>query len=339
MEFFVLIFVVVAFALWAINVASRSAADKSAAARLRALSMANVDAMSGIEFEHYAAALLANEGFTDVQVTRASGDNGVDIMATRSEKRYAIQAKRYKGTVSRRAVSDAVAGMLPYGCNACMVITSGHLSPKAMNFARAHQCEIVDRDVLVDWVMRFRQEGPLTQHDGSGGRPTESTNHLSPQARVGAISPTGSIDLMAECGDGRGKPVPAEIVAEIKQYAHSRHPSDYSTAAYVVREALNDYRVLRELTSQYMPQEVYQHVVANAAESHPADYSTQLYVVKEQLESYRALQQLEAGVMPPAVVRQVIAEAEENHPFDFSTQLYVMNDQIRSYAELEKIGQ
>jgi restriction system protein len=337
MEVFVSIFAVVAFALWAMSVASRSAADELAAARLRALSMANVDALNGIEFEHYAAALLVNEGFTDVQVTRASGDNGVDIMATRSEKRYAIQAKRYKGTVSRRAVSDAVAGMLPYGCNACMVITSGHLSPKAMDFARAHQCEIVDRDVLADWVMRFRREEPLTQHSGSG-RPTESTYLPNTPAPAGAGSATGSIDVTAEPGAASVTPVATEVMAEIKQYARSQHPNDYSTAAYVVQEALNDYRALRDLASPYMPQEVYERVVANAAESHPADYSTQLYVVKDQLESYRALQQLEAGLMPPSVVQQVAAEAEENHPYDFSTQLYVMNDQIRSYAELEQIG-
>ncbi|NHZ32944.1 restriction endonuclease [Massilia rubra] len=337
MEVLVLILAVVTFALWAMSVASRSAADELAAARLRALSMANVDAMNGIEFEHYAAALLANEGFTDVQVTRASGDNGVDIMATRGEKRYAIQAKRYKGTVSRRAVSDAVAGMLPYGCNACMVITSGHLSPKAMDFARAHQCEIVDRDVLADWVMRFRREEPLTQYGGSG-QPTEPTYHPDTQARAGAVSVTGSIDVTAGRGAASATPVPAAVMTEIKQYARSQHPTDYSTAAYVVREAINDYRALRELAAPYMPHEVYQRVVANAAESHPADYSTQLYVVKDQLESYRALQQLEASPTPPAVVRQVTAEAEENHPDDFSTQIYVMNDQIRSYVELQQIG-
>jgi HJR/Mrr/RecB family endonuclease len=124
--------------------------------RLQALSMSNVDQMRGIDFELYAAALLENEGFTDVRVTRASGDNGVDIIASRGERQYAIQAKRYKGTVSRRAVSDAVAGMVPYHCNACMVITSGRLSPKSRDFARLHGCEIVDRDVLADWIRRFQ---------------------------------------------------------------------------------------------------------------------------------------------------------------------------------------
>jgi restriction system protein len=337
MEIFVSILAVVGFALWVMSVASRSATDELAAARLRALSMANVDAMNGIEFEHYAAALLANEGFTDVQVTRASGDNGVDIMATLGEKRYAIQAKRYKGTVSRRAVSDAVAGMLPYGCNACMVITSGYLSAKAMDFARTHQCTIVDRDVLANWVIRFRREEPLTQ-DEDNGRPTESTYLPGTQALASAVSATRSIDVTTERGVANATSVPAEVVAEIKQYARSQYPNDYSTAAYVVREALNDYRTLRELAAPYMPNEVYQHVVANAAESHLADYSTQLYVVKDQLESYRALQQLEAGLMSPAVLRQVAAEAEENHPYDFSTQLYVITDQIRSYAELEQIG-
>ena len=337
MEVFVLIIAGVVFALWALSVSSRSAEDELAAARLRALSMANVDAMNGIEFEHYAAALLANEGFREVRVTRASGDNGVDITATRGEKRYAIQAKRYKGTVSRRAVSDAVAGMLPYGCNASMVITSGRLSTKAMDFARSHQCEIVDRDMLANWVMRFRSEEPLPQCGGND-RPAGPTYLSDTNTHGRVISAAGSIDVPPDRGSASATTVSAAVMAEIKRYASSQHPTDYSTAAYVVREALNDYRALCELAAPNMPHDMYQRVLANAAESHPADYSTQLYVVKEQLESYRALQKLDASPMPLAVVRQVTAEAEENHPYDFSTQLYVLNDQVRSYAELQQIG-
>ena len=40
-----------------------------------------MDEMEGHEFEYFCADLLENQGFTDVEVTRGSGDFGVDILA------------------------------------------------------------------------------------------------------------------------------------------------------------------------------------------------------------------------------------------------------------------
>lgn len=87
-------------------------------ARLRAISIAQVDSMDGLSFEHYIAWLLRQHGWERVEVTRGSGDFGADILATKNGLRYAIQVKRHSGKVSRRAVSDAVAakGLLWLRC-------------------------------------------------------------------------------------------------------------------------------------------------------------------------------------------------------------------------------
>lgn len=98
--------------------------DKAEDARIRELTLSQVDSMDGHTFEHYVSRLLVNEGYSKVEVTQGSSDYGVDILATKKDVRYAIQVKRQKAPVSRSAVSDAVAGMKYYSCNAAMVVTN-----------------------------------------------------------------------------------------------------------------------------------------------------------------------------------------------------------------------
>lgn len=314
---------------------------QQASNRLRALSIAQVDTMTGIEFEHYAAALLGNEGFKNVKVTPPSGDNGVDIVAERAGRRYAIQAKRYKGTVSRRAVSDAVAGMRPYNCNACMVITSGHLSTKALAFAANHNCEVVDRDLLADWIMRFQTSEahstctailPDGRARDDKGKEEHGAQHAQTEDRGEAHTSGEGVRQ-----DEKGLIAP-EVICQIKDYAGKRYHGDYSTIEYVVREQINNYRALRALAPNDIRVETFAEILSAAATAHPADYSTQLYVVNDGLAAFRSLQQLDIPGVPAATLRDIIARAAESHPYDFSTQLYVVQDQARAFTALERMG-
>lgn len=119
--------------------------------KMAALTVANVDAMTGTEFEHYLRWLLSCRGFA-VDTTPATGDLGVDLVATARGARIAIQAKRQRRPVSRRAVSDAVAGMAHYRCTQAMVITNGDYTAGAVTLARSTGCVLVDRVQLARWV-------------------------------------------------------------------------------------------------------------------------------------------------------------------------------------------
>ncbi len=123
--------------------------------RLHALQLADIDRMDGHTFEQYVARLLNAQGY-QVMHTGHSGDLGVDIVAQQSALKYAIQVKRQKDAVSRRAVSDAVAGMAQYGCNAAMVVTSGYFTPGAKELARSNRCVLIDRDKLAEWILEFQ---------------------------------------------------------------------------------------------------------------------------------------------------------------------------------------
>lgn len=125
------------------------------ARRVNVLKQSAIDRLDGAAFEAYIERLLQQRGYR-VQRTGKSGDLGVDLIAEKSPYRFAIQVKRQSQPVSRRAVSDAVAGKAQYSCNAAMVITNNLFSPGAQELARANGCKLVDRNVLADWMLETR---------------------------------------------------------------------------------------------------------------------------------------------------------------------------------------
>jgi HJR/Mrr/RecB family endonuclease len=123
--------------------------------RFRAIQIANIDSMTGMEFERYLRKLLTSQGYS-VSITPGSGDLGVDLIAARGVDRIAIQVKRYNSKVSRRAISDAVAGMHHYKCNQAMVITNNTFTPGALTLARSTGCALIDRNTLSQWIVQLQ---------------------------------------------------------------------------------------------------------------------------------------------------------------------------------------
>lgn len=123
--------------------------------RFRAIRIANIDSMTGTEFEGYLRRLLNSRGYS-VTMAGGSGDLGVDLIASRGSERVAIQVKRYSSAVSRRAISDAVAAMQHYRCNRAMVVTNSHFTPGALMLARSTNCTLVDRDTLGEWIVELQ---------------------------------------------------------------------------------------------------------------------------------------------------------------------------------------
>ncbi len=133
--------------------------------RIRALDISRVDLMSGREFENYVARLLQHQG-KRVQFTPDSGDLGVDLIAVSNGTRTAIQCKRHGKSVSRRAISDAVAGKTYYKCSEAQVVTNSLFTKGARTLAQSNGCELVDRSKLTDWILDFQgKQASETQHD------------------------------------------------------------------------------------------------------------------------------------------------------------------------------
>lgn len=125
--------------------------------KLHSYNISNIDDMEGIEFEEYVAKLLKNEGYSKIEVTKGSGDFGVDVLCFLDDESYAIQVKRYEKHVSRTAVSDAISGKDFYECDRAMVITNSYFTKGAKEMAESLDCKLVDKDILIDWIYRFNK--------------------------------------------------------------------------------------------------------------------------------------------------------------------------------------
>lgn len=123
--------------------------------RIRALSTAEIDTMSGAEFERYLVRLLTFHGYA-VTHTGAAGDQGCDLLLVKDGCRVACQAKRYRKRVTNDAVAEAVASKAYHACDEAMVITSSDFTKSARDLAKANNCRLIDREELAGMISRFQ---------------------------------------------------------------------------------------------------------------------------------------------------------------------------------------
>lgn len=107
-----------------------------------------MDLMEGHEFEYYCAELLKKSGFQEVEVTRGSGDYGIDILAEKDGVTYAIQCKRYNAPVGVKAVQEAYAGRDYYDRMVGAVLTNQYFTQPAVEAARKLKILLWDRGYL-----------------------------------------------------------------------------------------------------------------------------------------------------------------------------------------------
>ena len=106
------------------------------------------DRMDGHTFEHYCAGLLRRNGFHHVEVTRGSGDQGIDILAWKHRKKYGIQCKCYSYYLGNKAIQEAYAGMKFYECDVAAVLTNQYFTNSAVALAGKTDVLLWDRAVL-----------------------------------------------------------------------------------------------------------------------------------------------------------------------------------------------
>ena len=114
----------------------------------------DIDLMSGSEFEHFVADLFTKMGYK-TYVTKASNDQGIDVIAENNDIKVAIQAKCYSGIVGNHAIMEAVGGMKYYKANKCMVVTNRNFTKSAIELARANNVELWNRKTLEEKIREY----------------------------------------------------------------------------------------------------------------------------------------------------------------------------------------
>lgn len=133
----------------------------------KTFSMKNIDGMDGHDFEYVCADILRAKGFQNVTVTRGSGDQGVDVIAEQSGIKYAVQCKRFSGSVGNKAVQEVHFGKTYYHCHVAIVMTNSYFTKSAKDAASESNTILWDRDDLMPYFEEYiksrnpEQEAPL----------------------------------------------------------------------------------------------------------------------------------------------------------------------------------
>lgn len=117
--------------------------------------LSRVDRMDGHSFEIWCADLLDKIGYTDVQITPGSGDQGVDIICERNGKKYAIQCKCYHSDLGNKPIQEVTAGRIFYDCDYGIVMTNMHFTQGAIELANKVGISLCDRDTLINMLSEY----------------------------------------------------------------------------------------------------------------------------------------------------------------------------------------
>lgn len=110
--------------------------------------IADIDHMSGVEFEQRLVVLFWDLGYA-VETTPPSGDYGADLIVSQSGTRMIVQAKRSSRTVGVKAVQEVVGALQFYGGTVALVVTNAQFSSNAQTMASRLGVILWDRAYLV----------------------------------------------------------------------------------------------------------------------------------------------------------------------------------------------
>lgn len=103
---------------------------------------------SGLDFEFVCSEILIRNGFQTADVTKASNDYGVDIVATKDGVKYAIQCKWYSGSIGISAVQEVYTGKEYYNCHVGVVMTNSSFTKNAIELADKNRVLLWDGKIV-----------------------------------------------------------------------------------------------------------------------------------------------------------------------------------------------
>jgi len=143
------------------DLATFDVSESTTAARY--VDITDIDFLSGYEFETVLAESLSRiDG--DAEVTRQSGDQGIDVIWYTDSETIAIQAKAYSKAhkVSNSAVQEANTGSEYYGTSHSVdraaVVTTSTYTPSARELAEKTGVRLYGRSDVQHWLSESKLE-------------------------------------------------------------------------------------------------------------------------------------------------------------------------------------
>lgn len=165
--------------------------------------------MDDYDFEHFVGDLWERMGWT-CEVSQASADAGIDVVATKSDpypQKKLIQAKRYgpNTTVGGPAIQQyaSLRHQQP-NVDSVVVVTTNQFTRAAEQRADELNVKLVDGDGLVSMVDNLQAENLLTQYDidaSEGSQSQVQPQHTPPRGSTPSVKEDQG--LLSRIGSGR----------------------------------------------------------------------------------------------------------------------------------------
>ena len=133
----------------------------------------DIDRMDGVQFENRLEHLFQGMGYTVVR-TPTTGDQGLDLILTKGDKRIGVQAKRYQAgqSVGNAAVQEVIGGVIFYDCDQGWVVTNSYFTDAAKALANKAGVRLIDRQKLITMLGKGTSD---SKHHSSPKKPTPET--------------------------------------------------------------------------------------------------------------------------------------------------------------------
>ncbi len=104
---------------------------------------------TGIDYENLVYNKLQDSGF-EIQKTPTTGDQGVDLIASKNGERCAIQCKFYSSAVGNKAVQEVIAGKGYYSCEYAAVCSNNDFTKSARQLAHNQDIILASEENIAD---------------------------------------------------------------------------------------------------------------------------------------------------------------------------------------------
>ena len=109
---------------------------------------------NALEFEDYCAGILERAGWK-VSTTKASGDQGADVIAKMNGLTVVVQCKQYTQPVGNAAVQEAYAAKAHYGAHDAVVVTNATYTKSATELAESTGVLLLHQDDLAELIYKL----------------------------------------------------------------------------------------------------------------------------------------------------------------------------------------
>ncbi len=121
--------------------------------KIRKAGLPEIDKMSGTDFEIYMEGLFNKLGYKVERVGKMA-DYGADLVIEKNGIRTAVQAKRWDGPVSVKAIQEINTAMAHYNASKAVAVTNSRFTYNATRLARENHVELIDRQKLASLILQ-----------------------------------------------------------------------------------------------------------------------------------------------------------------------------------------